>query len=213
MQLESGLISLSDFDEDDNGFVFSRTRSKKTKAEVFKPPNPLTNNKLEEQVDYTSAKTSRKKSGDSTSTKNLTEESHATEKRRRSPRNSAEQPHADLPSIPVKKKRTKKAGVDKPAAEKHARTDKKSQEQAKKSKPADHVEISFDPTKIALPFADTPIIRRNKEMRKGMGNGHRRSSLGNRGRRASSLIDSGKSNGSQGKKHFRNRNGWLMYLF
>lgn len=48
-------------------------------------------------------------------------------------------------------------------------------------------------TKIALPFADTPIQRRNKEMRAN--SGQRRSSLGNRGRRASSLIDSGKSNG------------------
>jgi kinetochore protein Mis13/DSN1 len=50
-------------------------------------------------------------------------------------------------------------------------------------------------TKIALPFADTPIIRKNKEMRKGSGQGHRRSSTGLRGRRASSLIESGQSNG------------------
>lgn len=54
-----------------------------------------------------------------------------------------------------------------------------------------------DVTKIALPFADTPVIRRNKEMRKGGGGGDgpRRSSLSMRGRRASSLIDSGTSNG------------------
>ncbi|KAI1814002.1 hypothetical protein GGS20DRAFT_550500 [Poronia punctata] len=45
--------------------------------------------------------------------------------------------------------------------------------------------------KIALPFSDTPIINRNKEMRKKTGN--RRSSLGMRGRRASSLIESGHS--------------------
>lgn len=51
-------------------------------------------------------------------------------------------------------------------------------------------------TKIALPFADTPIIRKNKAMRDGKGaKGERRSSLGLRGRRASSLIDSGNSNG------------------
>ena len=49
-----------------------------------------------------------------------------------------------------------------------------------------------DATKIALPFADTPINKRNKELRKG----HRRSSTGIRGRRASSLIDSGTSNGA-----------------
>lgn len=51
-------------------------------------------------------------------------------------------------------------------------------------------------TRIALPFADTPVIRRNKAMREGKGGkGERRSSLGLRGRRASSLIDSGNSNG------------------
>ncbi|CRG86163.1 kinetochore protein Mis13/DSN1 [Talaromyces islandicus] len=50
-------------------------------------------------------------------------------------------------------------------------------------------------TKIALPVADTPVIRRNKEMRQERaGKGQRRSSLGMRGRRASSLIDSGTSN-------------------
>ncbi|KAK1754636.1 Mis12-Mtw1 protein family-domain-containing protein [Echria macrotheca] len=47
---------------------------------------------------------------------------------------------------------------------------------------------------IALPFSDTPIISRNKEMRKkGGASGARRSSLGMRGRRASSLIDNGHS--------------------
>jgi len=50
-------------------------------------------------------------------------------------------------------------------------------------------------TKIMLPFADTPVIARNKEMRKASKDGHRRSSTGLRGRRASSLIDSGMSNG------------------
>jgi kinetochore protein Mis13/DSN1 len=46
--------------------------------------------------------------------------------------------------------------------------------------------------KIALPFSDTPIINRNKELRK-KGGGQRRSSLGMRGRRASSLIENGHS--------------------
>lgn len=47
-------------------------------------------------------------------------------------------------------------------------------------------------TMITLPFSDTPVINRNKEMRK-KGAGTRRSSLGLRGRRASSLIDNGHS--------------------
>jgi kinetochore protein Mis13/DSN1 len=58
-----------------------------------------------------------------------------------------------------------------------------------------HVEKPRDGTKIALPFADTPIIRRNKEMRQQTKSKHRRSSTGLRGRRASSLIESGTSNG------------------
>ncbi|KAK3684915.1 Mis12-Mtw1 protein family-domain-containing protein [Podospora appendiculata] len=55
-------------------------------------------------------------------------------------------------------------------------------------------EDSFESRQIALPFSDTPIINRNKDMRKkGGANGSRRSSLGMRGRRASSLIDNGHS--------------------
>lgn len=50
--------------------------------------------------------------------------------------------------------------------------------------------------RIQLPFADTPVIKRNKEMRKASAeNAHRRSSSGMRGRRASSLIDEGRGNG------------------
>ncbi|KAI1177710.1 Mis12-Mtw1 protein family-domain-containing protein [Nemania sp. FL0916] len=53
---------------------------------------------------------------------------------------------------------------------------------------AEHVS---EAKQIALPFSDTPIINRNKEMRKKTGN--RRSSVGMRGRRASSLMESGHS--------------------
>ena len=57
-------------------------------------------------------------------------------------------------------------------------------------------EESHSATRIALHLADTPVIRRNKAMREGKGGkSERRSSLGSRGRRASSLIESGNSNG------------------
>lgn len=46
-------------------------------------------------------------------------------------------------------------------------------------------------SKISLPFSDTPIITRNKALRQTTSK--RRSSLGLRGRRASSLIDNGHS--------------------
>ncbi|KAK3351383.1 Mis12-Mtw1 protein family-domain-containing protein [Neurospora tetraspora] len=53
---------------------------------------------------------------------------------------------------------------------------------------------SSEPQQIVLPLSDTPIINRNKEMRKkGGASGSRRSSLGMRGRRASSLIENGHS--------------------
>lgn len=58
-----------------------------------------------------------------------------------------------------------------------------------------HVEKKRRLTKILLPTSDTPIIRRNKEMRKTSAENSRRSSSGMRGRRASSLIDSGSSHG------------------
>lgn len=63
------------------------------------------------------------------------------------------------------------------------------------NEPAKELEKSIDASKstvITLPFSDTPVINRNKEMRK-KGTGSRRSSLGLRGRRASSLIDNGHS--------------------
>lgn len=58
--------------------------------------------------------------------------------------------------------------------------------------------LTKDPnaTKITIPFSDTPINNRNKEFRKkggAGGAGGRRSSMSMRGRRASSLIESGQS--------------------
>ncbi|CAD0044311.1 unnamed protein product, partial [Aureobasidium pullulans] len=49
------------------------------------------------------------------------------------------------------------------------------------------------PAKIPLPFGETPVLRRNKEMRKMSAEKSRRSSSGMRGRRASSLIEAGSS--------------------
>ncbi|KAF3761047.1 hypothetical protein M406DRAFT_267487 [Cryphonectria parasitica EP155] len=60
----------------------------------------------------------------------------------------------------------------------------------------ENVDKDSNVTKIALPFSDTPINNRNKEFRKKGGagaGGGRRSSMSMRGRRASSLIESGHS--------------------
>ena len=116
--------------------------------------------------------------------------------KRRSARHSGEHENADPPALVVKKRRKDRASSELKPDHGGERSHKDT-ERAKQEPQQDHtqpIEISFDATKIALPFADTPIIRRNKEMRKT--NAARRSSLGMRGRRASSLIDSGKSNGN-----------------
>lgn len=184
------LMLVLDYDEEDDGFAFSRTRSKKSKAEPPKRPEPITEVLQEEKVGVALTKKPRKKSVDLQSAVLL--EIPVKEKRRRSPRNSADhQTTADPPPLHVKKKRVK----DNKTSKRHTNESMQSGPLASLQdrelpKATERHEISWDATKITLPFADTPIIRRNKEMRD-----NRRSSLGMRGRRASSLIDSGKSNG------------------
>lgn len=186
---------LAEYDEEEDGFAFSRTRSKKAKAETSGQAEPVVEDVQEERAKPALPKKSRKKSVDPASA--IPTEDVPKEKRRRSPRNSGDhQTTADPPPIQVKKRGTKNTKTAKPTTSGGEQPITDSAQQGPKSpKPTEHHEISWDATKIALPFADTPIIRRNKEMRKGAGNGDRRSSLGMRGRRASSLIDSGKSNG------------------
>ncbi|KAI9723817.1 MAG: hypothetical protein M1828_004067 [Chrysothrix sp. TS-e1954] len=75
-----------------------------------------------------------------------------------------------------------------------ARTEEKSPDPVNGTLPSLRVDKKRRTTKIALPFADTPVIARNKEMRKTSAEHRRRSSSTLRGRRASSLIDSGVSN-------------------
>lgn len=66
---------------------------------------------------------------------------------------------------------------------------------AKKRSQGDEGRRETQVMQIALPFADTPIQRRNKEMRKTSAEGHRRSSTGMRGKRASSIVDEGRGHG------------------
>lgn len=66
----------------------------------------------------------------------------------------------------------------------------------KRKRGANGVEEEEKTSRIMLPFQDTPVIRRNREMRKSSADGgHRRSSSGMRGKRASSIIDEGRGNG------------------
>ena len=73
----------------------------------------------------------------------------------------------------------------------NAAQDKERVEEKERRGEVETVSVVEDPQKIALPFSDTPVIKRNKEFRRQASQGHRRSSTGLRGRRASTLIESG----------------------
>lgn len=189
---EIRLTGLVAYEEEDDGFAFTRTRAKKAKAEAVlagTAEEPL----QEERAEPAPTKKLKKKANGSPIAAPF--EKGGETAKRRSTRHSGEHENADPPALPVKKRRKDRASSEmKPDhGGERSHTDN---ERARQEPQQDHtqpIEVSFDATKIALPFADTPIIRRNKEMRKT--NATRRSSLGMRGRRASSLIDTGKSNG------------------
>ena len=128
------------------------------------------------------------------------EEEKAEKPRRRSARHSGEHNTASPPPIQPRKRRVKEKEPGEPKgrgrdASPATHNPDETQARTDPQRGSPRVERSTEITKISLPFADTPVIRRNQEMRKGSGDGQRRSSLVMRGRRASSLIDSGKSNG------------------
>lgn len=109
---------------------------------------------------------------------------------RRSTRTNADDEAVPITHDDVAETRTNgAAAARKPASKKGkaARSTRAATEEA-----STHQEPPVASSKIALPMSDTPIINRNKEMRK-KGGGARRSSLGSRGRRASSLIESGQA--------------------
>ncbi|KAF2432479.1 hypothetical protein EJ08DRAFT_609293 [Tothia fuscella] len=165
------------YDEDADGFQFTRkTRSAKPAAQ----PEAATSS----EAPPAAARSKRKK--DSFVVSPAVEE-ETGQKRRRSKRLSAENEPKAASQPEPKPKRKRKSDEPKPAQverESSPRSGGGSLSVAKK----------HDGTKIALPFADTPVIKRNKEMREKSKSKHRRSSTGLRGRRASSLIDSGTSN-------------------
>ena len=185
--------------------MFTRTRSKRLKTAAPTPATEQILESIQEAPKPPATKRTRKKSTEQSLPKAapaaLREQEIKETKRRRSPRNSGDSIEIEAPPLVVPKKR--KENPSKPRQRKSSDLQpvageppaKPHQETQRKKSPSHQVETSKgDVTKIALPFADTPIIRRNQEMRRG-GDGQRRSSLGMRGRRASSLIDSGKSNG------------------
>ena len=173
------------YDEEDGDFVF--TRSKRTKIAPAEPepdpapaPAPKRGKKPKERDDdaaLPAKKTGRRKM--SFSTPKVEKDTISVPKRRKSTRSSTgKDENGENSSNGAGRETGDYDSIDMVGgANDMARSP---------------VENSKQSTMISLPFSDTPVINRNKELRK-KGNGARRSSLGMRGRRASSLIDSGHS--------------------
>lgn len=205
------LLTLSlAYDEEDDGFAFKRTRSKK--AKILSVEQQPKQQEEQQQPQFTSQET---KTNNSAKTKKPRKKSFGSpassqpsaEPRREkkgSIRKSTPATDIDPPPLSIKKRRKPRESTETEKASNEQLPDIIPQSVDKEQALQEHhgPETTFDTTKIALPFADTPIIRRNKEMRKGAQSDSRRSSLSLRGRRASSLINTGKSNGahSQARK-------------
>jgi kinetochore protein Mis13/DSN1 len=178
------------YDEEDDGFMFTRA-SKRAKSTPTEPqPAPI--------PDPAPKKTAKKR-------KERDEEPAATVKKPQGRKMSFSTPVAgnDTLTVPRKRKSTresigKEQNGESSTNQTTLQTDHDSVNLVGVSM-ADAMgnsmpepDASKHSTVIALPFSDTPIITRNKELRK-KGGSTRRSSLGLRGRRASSLIDNGHS--------------------
>ena len=197
------LIFAAAYDEEDDGFAFTRTRSKKAKAEPSQP-SIAEESAPQQRIEPVLPKRTKKRVEERPMGATSSADNGEKVSRRRSARNSGgSQDDGDPPPLPVTKRR-KGRGSDeaKPAAvDSQANASDGHQKHGADQDHTQPIQITLDSTKIALPFADTPIIRRNQEMRRGAASGSRRSSLGMRGRRASSLIDTGKSNGAIGLRN------------
>ena len=215
-------VAKATYDEDDDGFQFTRRTTRRTaKAQAVPAPAPIPEERV---ADFTRQAEAQVTKAPSRRTRNSIAANDSgtsdTQKRRRSTRISGDKEQlevrpkaAELPaprrtkkSAPAQKERQKEAT---PVPE--TRVEEKSANAGVQTPTHNELYVAKkrDPNaqRIMLPFADTPVITRNKEMRKGSKEGHRRSSTGLRGRRASSLIDSGMSNGESGAPRMQTRTG------
>ncbi|KAH8818211.1 Mis12-Mtw1 protein family-domain-containing protein [Hyaloscypha sp. PMI_1271] len=189
---------LAAYDEEDGDFVFTRG-SKRTKTAQAKPePEPL-------PAPAPAPSTAKRGRKPKEQPRERDNETMATATKARGRKMSFSTPKADNDTLVVPKKRKatrSSTGI--------GQNDDKSTN-VSRAEPGDYdtidmvgdssvdqtnksiVDQSKQSTVVSLPFSDTPIINRNKELRKKGGNGARRSSLGLRGRRASSLIENGHS--------------------
>ena len=185
------------YDEEDGDFVFTRG-SKRTKTAQAKPElEPIL---APAPVPSTAKRGRRPKE----QPKERDDETTATAKKAKGRKMSFSTPKADNDNlvVPKKRKNTRSStgngqdGVGNANASRMEPGDYDTIDMVGDSGVEESDKSTVDQGKhstvISLPFSDTPIINRNKELRK-KGNGARRSSLGLRGRRASSLIENGHS--------------------
>lgn len=190
----------ADYEEDIEGFQFSRaSRSKKLRLSPEVEDPPLQQQPAKKPREKPKAKVTKVR--EATRSASRSPSNHVAEEpaRRRSRRLASNDP--DVPEKPSRQKRKDPDTTITSTTKKRRPQKRKDPDVPVHEPPPDEEHDAATPqqqpagTKIALPFADTPVIQRNKEMRKDRGRSQRRSSLGMRGRRASSLIDSGASNG------------------
>lgn len=208
------------YDEDDDGFNYTRTRSRKAKAktpEAVADPDASAGaapapevQPVQEQPPPT--------------------DENAPPEPAQPPRKKIRKTLPTTPEHPAPRRRSKRLSGNSPVGEQAASTSQSApaptepQPQAAKlstpppaptidqdapvngSPAVDQGELTIHkkrgPAKIPLPFGETPVLRRNKEMRKLSSEKSRRSSSGMRGRRASSLIEAGSSRGT-----------WILFPF
>lgn len=206
------LTGFTGYDEEDDGFTFTRVKKKKqherpqqpeaTQDESSSAQLVASNQQQEQQAPTVNGGTVQAAKKQRTRMSFSTPNPKQTQNVRRSKRLSAENQEEGASSPPLKTKRAEDQTKSRQAPPKHVSSEKPTkpnrtpQPIVVSGATVQDTEQDSAATKIALPFADTPVIRRNKAMRENQsGKGERRSSLSLRGRRASSLIESGSSNG------------------
>lgn len=214
------LLTCAAYEEEDDGFMFSRVKKKRQKDAPLPTPIPEEDVAPKESADPApSAPVSRTadrlpEAKAKLAVRDLAADADKPTSKRQKKKMSFSTPVApekqpvrksmrlsqeDQQQSPVQKTR-RKNGVDaehtEPSSKPVEKVSAPDEEEVTAPQSEAEVQSQHSGTKIALPFADTPVIRRNKEMRENKGKkGERRSSLSLRGRRASSLIETGNSNG------------------
>ncbi len=182
------------YDEQDGDFHFTRgSKRVKTSAEpVAEPsvePSPAPARKPVGRPRQTAGKKRQ------SSPPAQQQETPATTSRRSARQKAGSSPEPPRDDLSVPKPRAKGGRKPRASMERVEEAEETAKPRRMAASKVERTRMDVDdppqPQQIVLPFADTPIINRNKELRKK--GGQRRSSLGMRGRRASSLIENGHS--------------------